>query len=134
MYSINKNHIFSDGNKRSSIYFTAYFLELNGHENISQIFIRQMEEIAVWVADNKISKDLLQIIISQILQNTHSSERFISEMQHFREGKYFRIEDDNKYFIIDNSTFQEIILSLLYEEDYSEELKTQIRHILIAHE
>lgn len=29
MFSINKNHIFADWNKRSSIYFSAYFLSLN---------------------------------------------------------------------------------------------------------
>lgn len=29
VYSVNKNHAFSDGNKRSSIALGAYFLELN---------------------------------------------------------------------------------------------------------
>ena len=31
VYSVNKNHPFNDGNKRSSIGLGAYFLELNGY-------------------------------------------------------------------------------------------------------
>jgi death-on-curing protein len=31
-FSINKNHAFNDGNKRTSIVLSAYFLELNGFD------------------------------------------------------------------------------------------------------
>lgn len=80
VFSINKNHAFTDGNKRSSIALGAFFLELNGLDSMVSKFIIEMENIAVCVADNKIDKNLLF----------------------------------------------EIITSLIYEEDYSEELKLKI--------
>ncbi|EKO3501764.1 death-on-curing protein [Vibrio parahaemolyticus] len=67
VFSINKNHAFNDGNKRSSLALGAYFLELNGFDYIVQHFVREMENIAVWVADNVIDKELLHKIISSIL-------------------------------------------------------------------
>jgi len=67
VFSINKNHAFNDGNKRSSLALGAYFLELNGFDYIVQHFVREMENIAVWVADNIIDKELLHKIISSIL-------------------------------------------------------------------
>ncbi len=66
-YSINKNHAFNDGNKRSSIALSAYFLELNGLGYIVGKFIRVMENIAVDVADNVIDRDLLCEIITSII-------------------------------------------------------------------
>ena len=58
VFSINKNHAFTDGNKRSSIALGAYFLELNGYDYCVQYFVQQMENIAVWIADNVIGKEL----------------------------------------------------------------------------
>ena len=67
-FSINKNHIFTDWNKRSSIAFSAYFLSLNIFDNsLITKYIRELEDITVQVADNKISKDLLLKIISSII-------------------------------------------------------------------
>jgi death-on-curing protein len=73
-YSINKNHAFNDGNKRSSIVLSSYFLEINGCDNIVSKFMQEMENIAVHVADNKIDKDLLFEIIYEILYRTEYSE------------------------------------------------------------
>lgn len=67
VFSINKNHAFNDGNKRSSLALGAYFLELNGFDYLVQHFVREMENIAVWVADNVIDKKLLHKIISSLL-------------------------------------------------------------------
>lgn len=66
-YSINKNHAFNDGNKRSSIALSAYFLEINGLDYLVSKFIALMENIAVDVADNLIDRDLLMEIISSII-------------------------------------------------------------------
>lgn len=73
VFSINKNHAFNDGNKRSSLALGAYFLELNGFDFIVQNFVREMENIAVWVADNVIDKELLHKIISSILYDDEYS-------------------------------------------------------------
>lgn len=67
VFSINKNHAFNDGNKRSSLVLGAYFLELNGFDYVVKRFVAEMENIAVWVADNVIDKDLLHQIISSVL-------------------------------------------------------------------
>jgi len=67
VYGINKNHAFNDGNKRSSIALGAYFLKINGYEYCEKKFIYEMENIAVSVADNLISKELLKKIISSLI-------------------------------------------------------------------
>jgi len=74
-YSINKNHAFNDGNKRSSIVLASYFMEINGLDYKIDYFIKEMENIAVHVADNKISKDLLyKIIVSIVYDNEYTEE------------------------------------------------------------
>ena len=67
VFSINKNHPFNDGNKRSSIGLGAYFLELNGYDYVVRRFVLEMENIAVYVADNVIGKDLLREVICALL-------------------------------------------------------------------
>jgi death-on-curing protein len=67
VFCVNKFHAFNDGNKRTSIALGAYLLEVNGIEYCIDKFIIEMENITVYVADNKIDKELLQEIISSIL-------------------------------------------------------------------
>lgn len=74
VFSINKFHAFNDGNKRSSIALGAYFLALNGYDYCIKKFVLEMENIAVWLADGKISKDLLERIIESILLEADYSE------------------------------------------------------------
>lgn len=75
VFSINKNHAFTDGNKRSSIALGAFFLELNGLDILVSKFITGMENIAIYVADNKIDKYLLhEIITSLIYEDDYSEE------------------------------------------------------------
>lgn len=75
VFSINKNHAFNDGNKRTSIALGAFFLELNGLDSMVSKFIIEMENIAVHVADNRIDKDLLfEIITSLIYEEEYSEE------------------------------------------------------------
>lgn len=74
VFSINKHHAFNDGNKRSSLALGAYFLELNGFDFAVKRFVLEMENIAVWVADNVIHKELLLQIITSILYDDDYSE------------------------------------------------------------
>jgi death-on-curing protein len=72
VYAINKNHAFIDGNKRSSIALAAYFLELNGYDYCVKDFVLKMENIAVWIADNYIDRDLtLKIVRSLIFEDEY---------------------------------------------------------------
>lgn len=74
VFSINKFHAFNDGNKRSSLTLGAYFLELNGYDYCVQSFVQEMENIVVWVAENKISKELLLKIITSLIMEDEFSE------------------------------------------------------------
>lgn len=73
-FSVNKNHAFNDGNKRSSIALSAYFMEINGFGFEVARFLTEMENIAVDVADNRIDKDLLYEIICSILYEDDFSD------------------------------------------------------------
>ena len=67
VFATNKFHAFTDGNKRSSLVLGTYFLELNGYNYCIKKFIIEMEEIVVWLAESKISKELLQEIITSLI-------------------------------------------------------------------
>ena len=74
MFAVNKFHAFNDGNKRSSIGLAAYFLSINGYEHLIEHFIKEMENIVVWVAEGKISKDLLHQILSSLIYQDEYAE------------------------------------------------------------
>lgn len=69
VYSVNKLHAFCDGNKRSSIALGAYFLKINHYDYCIEKFTLEMENIVVWLAESKISKELLFKLIASILEN-----------------------------------------------------------------
>lgn len=75
-YSIVKNHVFLDGNKRSAIAICSYFLNLNGYDHIVSRFINEMESAVIWLAENKIEKDILNNYIIYILQDLELSDAF----------------------------------------------------------
>ncbi len=64
-FSIIKFHCFNDGNKRTAIWSLWLFFEVNNFE-IPSLFTK-MEDIAIWVAKNEISKEELQKIIKSTL-------------------------------------------------------------------
>ena len=74
VFGINKFHAFNDGNKRSSLVLGAYFLELNGYGYCVKSFIREMENVVVWLADGKISKELLLRLISSLISDDEFPE------------------------------------------------------------
>lgn len=75
VFAVNKFHAFSDGNKRSSIALGAYFLKLNGYDFMVKKFVLEMENIAVWIAERKISKEFLcELIESLIFEEDFSEE------------------------------------------------------------
>jgi death-on-curing protein len=74
VFSVNKSHAFVDGNKRSSIELGCYFLKINGYDYVVKKFVLKMENIAVWVAEGKISKELLGEIIKSLIYEDDYSE------------------------------------------------------------
>jgi len=74
VFSVNKFHAFNDGNKRASLILGAYFLELNGCDYCVRTFTLRMENIVVWVAEGKISKDLLGEIIQSLIEEDDYNE------------------------------------------------------------
>ncbi|WP_319777675.1 type II toxin-antitoxin system death-on-curing family toxin [Maridesulfovibrio sp.] len=77
-FSINKNHAFNDGNKRTSIALSAFFISLNGYDHCISLFIQEMENFVVWIAENKISKELLREIIEDIIMGEFREETQIA--------------------------------------------------------
>jgi death on curing protein len=68
IFSINKNHCFCDGNKRTSISSGASFLLKNGWSpGFVKFFIINMENVVVRLADDEINKDELALIINILL-------------------------------------------------------------------
>lgn len=67
VWSINKNHCFSDGNKRLSITLGVQFLTINGYLFCLARFLRDMENISYHLAAGRIDKDLLERIIKSFI-------------------------------------------------------------------
>lgn len=78
VWSINRNHAFSDGNKRLSITLGVQFLSLNGYLYCIERFLREMENISYHLAAGRIKKDLLTDIIHSFLEN---EEDFCEELK-----------------------------------------------------
>ena len=75
LFEINKGHCFNDGNKRTSIALATFFMEINGLDALVNKFIINMENIAVYVASNKVNKCLLkEIVISLLTEDDFSEE------------------------------------------------------------
>ena len=68
VWSINRNHSFSDGNKRLSITLGAQFLLLNGYMFCVKRFMEEMENISYHLAAGRIEKDLLYKLIHSFLE------------------------------------------------------------------
>lgn len=68
VWSINRNHSFSDGNKRLSITLGAQFLLLNGYMFCVKRFMEEMENISYHLAAGRIEKELLQKLIHSFLE------------------------------------------------------------------
>ncbi|GHE84454.1 type II toxin-antitoxin system death-on-curing family toxin [Thalassotalea profundi] len=77
VFAINKFHAFNDGNKRSSIVLGSYFLEINGYDYCVQDFVIKMENITVWLAESKISKELLIKLIDCIIMEEEYPEELM---------------------------------------------------------
>ena len=69
-----KFHCFSDGNKRIAITLTAMFLLKNGYMSVANVYFREMENISYHVAAGSIKKDLLQRIISAVLDGSYNTD------------------------------------------------------------
>ena len=78
IWSINRNHAYSDGNKRLSITLGVQFLSLNGYLFCIERFLHEMENISYHLAAGHIEKDLLAEIIHSFLEN---EEDFCEELK-----------------------------------------------------
>lgn len=68
IWSVNRNHSFSDGNKRLSITLGAAFLIVNGYMACLGRFMNEMENISYHLAAGRISKELLQKLVHSFLE------------------------------------------------------------------
>lgn len=73
-FSLNKNHCFTDGNKRISLAASIAFLNYNGYLFTLPRFIREMENYTIHVASGAVNKELLHRIITSIIYEDDFSE------------------------------------------------------------
>ncbi len=64
-------HCFADGNKRLAITLCAQFLLLNGYMSVAKNFFTITENISYQVAAGKIEKELLNRIMTAIMDGTY---------------------------------------------------------------
>lgn len=100
VYSINKNHAFNDGNKRSSIALGAYFLEINGYDYLVKKFVIEMENIAVWIADNAIEREFLKELITSLLFEDDYSEALKIKLANLISWIATKILNTHNYLLI----------------------------------
>lgn len=96
VYSVNKNHAFSDGNKRLSITLGLQFLSLNGYLYCIQRYLSEMENISYHVAAGRIEIELLKKLIHSILENENDfSEDVKFEFLMAIDGDEIGFDEDN---------------------------------------
>lgn len=69
IWSVNRNHSFSDGNKRLSITLGVQFLAMNGYLYCINRFLIEMENISYHLAAGRINKELLSKFVKSFLEN-----------------------------------------------------------------
>ena len=69
-FGVCKFHCFADGNKRLAITLTAQFLLINGYVTIAKTYFRETENISYHVAAGHINEDLLERVLTAIIQDT----------------------------------------------------------------
>lgn len=67
VYTINRNHVFADGNKRLSITVGALFLLLNGYMSCTNRYMAEMVNMSRHLATGRIDKELLHDVLGSIL-------------------------------------------------------------------
>ena len=72
-FGVCKFHCFADGNKRLAITLTPQFLLINGYVTIAKTYFRETENISYHVAAGHIDEDLLERVLTAILQGTFDS-------------------------------------------------------------
>ena len=78
IWSVNRNHAFSDGNKRLSITLALQFLLMNGYLYCINRFLQEMENISYHLAAGRIDIELLSEIVHSFLEN---EEDFCEELK-----------------------------------------------------
>jgi death on curing protein len=73
-HSLCKFHCFNDGNKRTALAVTVQMLEWNDCDYCVPSFIREMENIIVAVAENRVGKALLSSIIAAHVNQSYADD------------------------------------------------------------
>ncbi len=81
-HSACKFHCFQDGNKRIAISLGAQFLLFNGYLFVAGKFLREMENITYHVAADRIDKQLLEEIITAIINSDEDNEELKLKILH----------------------------------------------------
>lgn len=73
VFCLVKFHIFNDGNKRTALACSAYFLQINGYNFLINDYMQEMENICVWLAENCFDKEFLRDLIGDLINYSEIS-------------------------------------------------------------
>lgn len=79
-FALNKNHCFTDGNKRIALAACIAFLTYNGYLFILSRFTSEMENYSIHVASGAINKELLHKVITSLIYEDDYSEELKLEI------------------------------------------------------
>ena len=74
IFAIARSDEFIPDNKLLSLALGSYFLELNGYDYVVHYFAIEMENIVVWLEQERISRDLLAEIIESLIYEEDFNE------------------------------------------------------------
>lgn len=74
VFALIKNHGFNDGNKRTALAAGGLLLILNGYDDFISYYFLMFEQVMVLVADNRLSKDQLGLLMKDMIDLGELSE------------------------------------------------------------
>ena len=74
VFALIKNHGFNDGNKRTALAAGGLLLILNGYDDFISYYFLMFEQVMVLVADNRLTKDQLGILMKDMIDLGELSE------------------------------------------------------------
>lgn len=78
LYGIANSHEFADGNKRTSLMSTAQFILLNTNDKaVTNQFIKEFENIVVWIADGQLTKETVTEYVESFLWKHTQTESIL---------------------------------------------------------
>ena len=126
IFSINRGHIFADGNKRLSITVGALFLLLNGYVSCMNRYLAEMENISSHLAAGRIDDGLLKELVCSMLDGDPDYDEWLKYkyLEAISEGGIGMDMNDKLYLdgnIVPPDRKKKVFISYCWEGDKHQE-------------